>query len=278
MTNLADPPTARVSVLGLGRMGAAMAVRLAGQGHDVVGWSRSGRTISGVRTARTASEALAAADVVLLSLFDGDACQQVIAQVQGQLSVGTVVVNTSTIAPEEAAALATTITATGASYLHAPVIGSVPKVETGTLTILGGSDYDGTVASVLADLGTVLPCEGPESAASAKLVANGALASSLLAIRDSRARATELDIDAALAWTVLESTPLGGLVGSKRSRLDGGVFGQADFTVGALAKDLALLAGRAPSAVPVHREVAAALEDGAVKPDDDIAALCVTAP
>ena len=53
-----------------------------------------------------------------------------------RLRPGTIVLNTSTIAPAEAAALAGQL---GPAYIHAPVLGSVPAVTGGTLEILAGA-------------------------------------------------------------------------------------------------------------------------------------------
>jgi 3-hydroxyisobutyrate dehydrogenase len=42
----------RIGVIGLGRMGSAMARRLMGAGVDVTGWTRSGRGVDGVLSPR----------------------------------------------------------------------------------------------------------------------------------------------------------------------------------------------------------------------------------
>jgi hypothetical protein len=82
-------------------------------------------------------------------------------------------------------------------------------------------------------------------------------------------------VEVADAVAVLERSPLGGLVSSKRALLvQGGLAGDADFTIGALAKDLALLG--ALTGTP-HR--AAGLIDllrthGHLTDEDDVAALC----
>ncbi|MET3425122.1 hypothetical protein BJ973_004334 [Actinoplanes tereljensis] len=60
----------RIAALGLGRMGTAMVTRLAERDREVAGWTRSGGGHPG--------DAVAEADVVLLALFDGEACHQVI--------------------------------------------------------------------------------------------------------------------------------------------------------------------------------------------------------
>ena len=63
-----------VTVLGLGRMGSAMANRLSPH-HDVRTWTRSG--------GGSPADAVADADVVLLCLFDGPACRDVLGDCVG---------------------------------------------------------------------------------------------------------------------------------------------------------------------------------------------------
>ncbi|NED00249.1 NAD(P)-dependent oxidoreductase, partial [Streptomyces sp. SID6648] len=91
------PRTPRtVAVLGLGRMGEAMAARLTAQGRPVMGWTRSGRTPGTVEVAATPGTAVAGAGLVLLSLFDGAACRQVLDDVRDSLRPDAIVLNTST--------------------------------------------------------------------------------------------------------------------------------------------------------------------------------------
>lgn len=235
-----EPMPSSIALLGLGRMGAAMASRLSDRGHTVTTWTRSGRTLDGLASSPTAAAAVAGADVVLLCLFDGPACSAVLDEATGALAPGAVVVNTATVGPEEAADLAERVTKVGAGYVHAPVLGSTAAAATGDLTVLAGGAA-GLADEVLADLGDVLPCASPTSAAAAKLVANGVLAGALLTVRDSLARAQRLDLPTDLALDVLERTSLGRLVAAKRNHLAGDS-PDADFTATALAKDVGLLA------------------------------------
>lgn len=251
-----------VTVLGLGRMGTAMAARLADRHHTVTTWTRSGGG-----TAAGVAEAVASAEVVLLCLYDAAACRSVIDALDGAVPRDAVVVNTATIGPDEAAELAAAV---GQRYLHAPVMGSTSAVAAGSLTLLAGAtSIPARAAAVLDDLGDPVLCGSPTRAAAAKLVANGVLADALLTIRDSRTRARELGLDATLTWDVLERTSLGGLVRAKRDRLARGDLADADFTAGTLAKDVGLLAAHAPSAAGLLTEMARAL----TAPDDDIAGL-----
>jgi hypothetical protein len=160
-----------ITVLGLGRMGAAMAARLDGLGWEVTGWTRSGRPVDSVKVVDDPGDAVADADVVILSLFDGPACVEVLDRVRDCLRPDAVVVNTSTIAPAEAAALAGRL---GAAYVHAPVLGSGPAIADGTLEILAGASEQALarVRPVLDALGQVRPAGDASTAAALKLIAD----------------------------------------------------------------------------------------------------------
>lgn len=121
-----------IAVLGLGRMGETIATRLTCQGWDVVGWTRSGRASGAVRATGDPNDAVAGADPVLLALFDGPARRQVLDDIHDSLRTDTIVLNTSTIAPAEASRLSRQL---GPSYIHAPVLGSVPAAAAGALQI-----------------------------------------------------------------------------------------------------------------------------------------------
>lgn len=229
-----------IAVLGLGRMGGAIATRLTAQGWDVVGWTRSGRTSGAVRTAGDPNEAVAKADLVLLALFDGPACRQLLDDVRHSLRPDTTVLNMSTVAPAEASDLARQL---GPSYVHAPVLGSVLAAVAGTLQILAAADQDtlDRARPILETLGTVRRVDDASTAAALKLIANNSLAGAVLALRDSLLQADALGLRRAQALDVLELGPLGGLVVRKRAFLDGEPpVGTADFTIGAPAKDMTL--------------------------------------
>ncbi|MFF0383261.1 nuclear transport factor 2 family protein [Streptomyces sp. NPDC004286] len=239
-----------IAVLGLGRMGGAIATRLAAEGGDVVGWTRSGRTSSTVRTTDDPNKAVAGADLVLMSLFDGPACRQVLDDVSDSLRADTIVLNTSTIAPAEASALARRF---GTSYVHAPVLGSVPAAASGALRVLAAADqgvFD-RVRPVLETLGSVRRVADAPTAAVLKLIANSSLTGAVLALRDSLRQADALGVSRAQALDILELGQLGGLVARKRPFLLGEPDATtAEFTIGALAKDMALLT--TASALPLR--------------------------
>jgi 3-hydroxyisobutyrate dehydrogenase-like beta-hydroxyacid dehydrogenase len=242
-----------IAVLGLGRMGAAIATRLADHHGEVVGWTRSGHTTGAVETTGDPNNAVAKADIVLLALFDGPACRQVVDRVRDSLRTDAIVLNTSTIAPAEASTLARQL---GRSYVHAPLLGSVPAAA-GTLQILAAADQDALdrARPVLETLGTVRRVGEATTAAALKLIANSSLAGAVLALRDSLRQADALVLPHAQVLDVLELGQLGGLVARKRTFLaDEPTAVTSEFTIGALAKDMALLAAASYSPV-THRSL-----------------------
>jgi 3-hydroxyisobutyrate dehydrogenase/2-hydroxy-3-oxopropionate reductase len=139
----------RVALIGAGRMGSAMAGRVAGAGHDVVVFSRTrsraeeaaGR--AGARVADTAREAAETAEVCLVSLADDSAVMATYLDDNGLiagLQPGAVVCDASTVAPATVRVLAPLVAQKDATLLDSTVSGSVSVVESGNLTVMVGGD------------------------------------------------------------------------------------------------------------------------------------------
>jgi 3-hydroxyisobutyrate dehydrogenase-like beta-hydroxyacid dehydrogenase len=140
---------AAVAMVGTGRMGAAMAARLAGAGHDLTLYNRTRSRAdqlaaeAGGTVAATPAAAAAAADTILVSLADDPAVEAVYDGPEGLIAglrPGSVVLEMSTVAPETVRGLAPLVAERDATLLDAPVSGSVPVVQRGELTILVGGD------------------------------------------------------------------------------------------------------------------------------------------
>ena len=139
----------RVAILGAGRMGGAMAGTLRRAGFGVTLWNRTRAAAEaaakpvGADVAASAREAAAGADVVISSLADDAAVKAVYTGADGAaagLRQGTVVLETSTIAPRTVHEIRPAIEGRGAALLDAPVSGSVSLVAKGELTIMVGGD------------------------------------------------------------------------------------------------------------------------------------------
>ena len=133
-----------VAVLGLGAMGRAIAARLLGAGHDVRVWNRTpGRdeelVAAGARRAGTAADAVRDAEVVITMVTDPPALEEVLFGPDGAapaIPPTATLIDMSTVGPTEIASVAERLAPV--PVLDAPVLGSVPSVESGTLVILVG--------------------------------------------------------------------------------------------------------------------------------------------
>jgi 3-hydroxyisobutyrate dehydrogenase-like beta-hydroxyacid dehydrogenase len=171
----------RVAIIGTGKMGGAMARRLTSQGHELTLWNRTrekAQALGAGKVAATPAEAAREADVVISMLTDADAVRTAYLGDEGALKSanGQVFIEMSTAGPSVAAELAPRLEKAGAQYVEAPVIGSVPAVEAGTLVVLGKDEAVERARPVLQALGEVRRVGDLGSAASLKLVANSMLA------------------------------------------------------------------------------------------------------
>src|SRR5687768_10112663 len=94
----------RVGIVGLGRMGSAMAKRLAAQGFAVAGWTRSGltpetATALGIAASVDLAELLHVSDIVILALLDDAAVHAMLGELTAADLTGKMIVDTSTVSP-----------------------------------------------------------------------------------------------------------------------------------------------------------------------------------
>lgn len=143
----------RIGFLGLGIMGSRMAANLQGKGFDVTAWThtpgKAGKWVAehdGATAAQTPAEAAANADIVISMVVDGAQVEAILLSEDGAANSakpGTLFIDMSTIAPADVRRIAETLEAKGHRFVDAPVTGSSPRAEDGTLTIMaGGSTED----------------------------------------------------------------------------------------------------------------------------------------
>jgi 2-hydroxy-3-oxopropionate reductase len=143
-------PALRVAFLGTGLMGAPMARHVAKVGFALTAWNRSpdkARALvqDGASIAATPEEAVRDADLVITMLSDGPAVAAVLLEEKtlAALKPGAVVIDTSSIRPEEARSHAQALKARSVGHLDAPVSGGTRGAEAGTLAIMaGGTEED----------------------------------------------------------------------------------------------------------------------------------------
>ena len=141
-----------VGFVGLGIMGSRMAANLARAGHDVAVYNRTAAKAEawvaeqGGRLAATPREAADGAAAVITMVVDGAQVEKVLLGDDGAVhgaAPGTLMIDMSTIAPADARRIGAALVERELAFVDAPVSGSAPKAEEGTLTIMaGGSEAD----------------------------------------------------------------------------------------------------------------------------------------
>ena len=140
----------RLGLVGLGRMGAAIAPRLVRGCSQLTVWNRSiekcaALSAPGARVAQSPRE-VSVLDIILSILFDDEAVNQVFLGPNGLLSApcaGRVFVEMSTIAPATTRKIASAVHDHSASLVDAAVSGTVAPARDGKLLVLaGGSAHD----------------------------------------------------------------------------------------------------------------------------------------
>ena len=132
---------ARVGVIGLGRMGAALAQRMAAEGVSVTGWTRSGRAVEGVETASDLGQLVSASDALVLSLLDDTAVAGTLDALLDQDLAGKIIIETSTVTPGVLTDRIDRIRTAGADAVDAPIAGGPELVLSGNCGFyVGGED------------------------------------------------------------------------------------------------------------------------------------------
>ena len=246
----------RVAVIGTGRMGAAMACRVAAAGHPLTVWNRTRATAETVATqlgdvtvAGTAREAATAADVVIVSLADDAA---VLATYRGEhglaagLGGGTVVADTSTVAPETVRALEGDVRTAGARLVDTPVSGSVSSVEGGTILVMAGGDADAVERAqpALDSFAQRIILLGPlGSGSTMKLAVNAMVFGLNQTLAEALVLAEKAGVDRDLAYEVFANSAVAApFVGYKRAAYLHPESAAVAFALDLVAKDLDLAA------------------------------------
>jgi len=242
--------TTRIGFVGLGNMGGNMAARFLAAGYPVYGEERNhahaeGLVHDGLQWRDTPREVADAAEIVFTSVPDDDVLDAVASGPDGilaGLAAGQIWVDMSTVSPHASRELAERVRAQGAALLDAPVSGSVPQVQTGTLTIMVGGDEHAyaRVEPVLRELGTPTRVGENGQGLVLKLAINISLAVQMLAFSEGLLLAERSGIDRGLAIEVMTQSPIGSPMLKARAGLLRQLPDEAWFNVELMQKDVAL--------------------------------------
>jgi 3-hydroxyisobutyrate dehydrogenase len=242
--------TTKIGFVGLGHMGGNMAARFLAAGHTVYGESRARGDVQdlvheGLGWRDTPREVAESADVLFTSLPDDDVLESVASGPDGILAGLTeskIWVDMSTVSPRASREVAKQVRAQGAAMLDAPVSGSVPQVQTGTLTIMVGGDKEAyaRVEPLLRELGTPTHIGENGQGLALKLAINISLAVQMLAFSEGLVLAKRSGIDPKLAVEVMTGSPIGSPMLKARADLVLDLPDEAWFDIGLMQKDVAL--------------------------------------
>ncbi|MGM0516547.1 MAG: NAD(P)-dependent oxidoreductase [Pseudomonadota bacterium] len=232
-----------IGVIGLGLMGRAMARRLAEMGWSVVGYNRTPREVEGIDCLDDLSAVAERAGVLWLMISDAKACREVLDALGEAGLRDHVVINSSTIAPDESADLARRVADCGGEYLEAPVLGSIPQATSGTLQLLLGGD-EALIRrheTLLEALGTPTHFGDIRSGAAAKLAFNQLIGSltSAFSMSLGLVQREGVDVDTFMA-TLRESALYAPTFDKKLDNMLGHSFDKANFPLKHLLKDIRL--------------------------------------
>lgn len=248
----------KVGFIGLGNMGAPMALNLVKAGHQVAGFDLTAPCPEGVTRAATAAEAAKGADVVITMLPNGAILRSVTAEVIPAMAPGAVLCDCSTVDVDSARAVAEQAAAASLGALDAPVSGGVGGAAAGTLTFMaGGSDEAFAKVKPLFDVmgQKAVHCGTAGAGQAAKICNNMILGVTMIATCEAFALADKLGLDrqkmfdvvstsSGYSWTMNAYCPAPG-VGPK-SPADNGY--KPGFAAELMLKDLRLSQQAATSA------------------------------
>ncbi|MFE7845816.1 3-hydroxyisobutyrate dehydrogenase [Microbacterium sp. NPDC057407] len=253
----------RIAFLGLGHMGLPMATNLAKAGHDVVGFdvfeaATDAAAAAGLTVASSGPDAVrtASADIVITMFQKGSQVLDAYRGADGAdgllaaAAPGTLFIDSSTIAVDEARAAHALATESGHRALDAPVSGGVVGAENATLAFMvgGGADDFEVARPVLEAMGRrIVHCGGAGLGQAAKVCNNMILAVSQIAVAEAFVLGERLGLShqalfdvasnaSGQCWALTTNCPVPGPVPTSPANRDY----QPGFAGALMAKDLGL--------------------------------------
>ncbi len=241
----------RVAVIGLGRMGAAMAASMKTAGLEVAGFDIEPHKVRaftrpGEAAARTPGDAARGAAIVVIVVHDEAQVEDVLLGSGGalsEMSPGTVVWLASTVPPAFARKLGERLEAKGLTLLDGPVSGGTTGAMAGGLTaIIGGTSQGMAIAEpALAACTSRVFHVGPAGAGSAvKMINQVMVAVHSMLTGEAMALAAGIGLEQEKAIEVVNHSAGSSVIFGKRApRIAAGQH-QVEVSIATLHKDLAI--------------------------------------
>lgn len=269
--------TQTIGFVGLGIMGASMSRNLARKGHTVLGYSRTQSKVEALRsdgiTPASLREIAERCNVVMLSLTDGATVQGLLFGSHSEeialapnMRKGSLLIDTTTIAPREAVECYTRCADLGIDFVDAPVSGGDVGARNGTLTcMVGGAPaaYCRAETFLKAIGSKIFHVGAPGAGQRMKAINQVAVALGIVAMTEAILFAQNQGIDPAQAVEVLQGGAAGSwALANYAPRLLRGDL-QPGFSASHMLKDLriALSEVREPLDLPATEAVTARFEE-----------------
>ena len=211
----------QIAFLGLGAMGARMAGRLLDAGHTLTVWNRTAdRTqplvARGAVPHATPREAVVGAEVVIAMVRDDSASRYLWTDpddgAMQAMAQGALAVDCSTLTVDWVRELDRQLAAQDRSFVCAPLAGSRPQAEAGSLIFFVGGDSDAVTRAepVLLAMGGAVHHAGTAagSGAAVKLMVNALFGTQVAVAAELLAMGEKLGVPAETAATLLAQTPV----------------------------------------------------------------------
>ena len=228
--------TTWIGVVGVGLMGAPMALRLVGSGAPTIVHNRTrAKTLpierAGAAVANTLADLGARATTVFLALPSGREVDAALSELLTHLAEGSLIIDTSTIAPHEARTNHSRCAERSIGYVDAPVSGGPVAVEAGTLSVMAGgipADLDRAALICEAFAGRFVRCGGPGAGQVAKACNQLVVAATIEVISEALVLARAAGVEP----TVVREALLGGFAASRILDLHGSRMLTANYVPG----------------------------------------------
>ncbi len=198
-----------IAFIGLGNMGAPMALNLVRAGYAVTGHDPATPCPEGVTPADSTGTAVAGAKVVITMLPHGAALRSVAETVRSLATKGTLHIDCSTVEVATARAVAKLGHAAGLVTVDAPVSGGVKGATDGTLTFMAGGS-DAAFAAALPYLQAMgqrqVHCGDAGAGQAAKICNNMILGVTMIATCEAFALADKLGLDRQKMFDVVSTS------------------------------------------------------------------------
>lgn len=227
----------KIGFIGLGTMGLPMAANLLRKGFSLTVYNRTAEKTAelvrqGARCAATPAEAVRDADVLITMLSNDIALRQTFYDPNGIMEGirhGMTVIDCSTISPHMSKTLYAELADLSVDFLDAPVTGSKPAAENGSLLFMVGGREEALNEhrDVFEAMGNRIVYMGPSGSGSyAKLAHNTMVGINAIGFVEGMALAAKANIDLEKFYEIV----LAGGAGSKQAELKGPKIMNRDFS------------------------------------------------